>query len=107
MWGVCLLFQQLPVWHHLKFLHADTHTGIQSTAGIIHAYPAKVLSSNLVPARFDTAWINGKDTLVGDIGIEGIKLAASVLFSQFPRGIPGNSSQMALFYLTISHMSNG
>ena len=73
IWGVCLPFNKLAVWHCVKYLRKDPVLKIQSTTDSIHCQPERLNPcSNTIPACFDTALINdgtGKNT-----GIEGAYL---------------------------------
>ncbi|KAN0140927.1 hypothetical protein V8E53_001371, partial [Lactarius tabidus] len=56
LWGLCLLFTRLPVWHVIKFTQFDPVTCTHSTADTIHAQPARTDKyKQPIPGRFDTA----------------------------------------------------
>jgi len=81
IWGVCLPFTRLPVWHRLKFLRTDPYTTIESTSDIIHSLPARKVAGKPIPARFDTAWIDETGT-AADVGVEGYRVGRiRVIFS--------------------------
>lgn len=81
IWGVRLPFTCLPVWHRIKFLRTDPFTQLSTTADAIHVRPSKHDSCRkLIPARFDTAWVN--DGTGEDVGVDGYHVGrVRVIFS--------------------------
>ena len=70
LWGQCLPFTRLPIWHVIKFTQLDPVTGKRSTADAIHARPTRDDKyKRPIPGRFDTAFVN--DGTGKERGVEG------------------------------------
>ncbi|KAF9528325.1 hypothetical protein CPB83DRAFT_735438, partial [Crepidotus variabilis] len=81
LWGVRLPFTRLPVWHRIKYLRHDQFMGTSTTADSIHVQPARRNTRDqIIPGRFDTAWINEGDG--ADVGVAGYRVGrVRVIFS--------------------------
>ncbi|KAF9502071.1 hypothetical protein BDN71DRAFT_1378620 [Pleurotus eryngii] len=81
LWDVRLPFNKLPVWHRIKFQRTDLSNNKTMTADSIHCQPQRLDGNqNIIPARFDTAFVNDGTGEV--IGVEGYRIARiRVVFS--------------------------
>ncbi|KAI9433254.1 hypothetical protein H4582DRAFT_2061067 [Lactarius indigo] len=82
LWGLCLPFNRLPVWHVIKFTRFDPITGKNLTSDAIHAQPTRKGKHNrLITGRFDTALINdgtGKEHGVKGYCVGRIRVVFSI-----------------------------
>jgi len=71
LWGICIPFNKLPVWHRIKFITTDPLTLKTSTADSIHCRPVRSRDSHGNPflSHFDTTLVN--DGTGEGIGLDG------------------------------------
>ncbi|KAL1707030.1 hypothetical protein EV121DRAFT_200195 [Schizophyllum commune] len=91
---ILLRFSKVKVWHRLKFIVHDRHTGKRATLDSIHARPARRNKRGLtIPGRFDTALID--DGTSRETGVHGnrvgriraiFSIPEKALASLFPSG---------------------
>ncbi|KAF8812743.1 hypothetical protein BYT27DRAFT_7220846 [Phlegmacium glaucopus] len=84
LWGICIPFSKLPVWHHVKFVRMDLSTSKIVTADSVHCCPGQLDSHGKpLPSRFDTALIN--DSTGEDIGLDGYHVGRICVVFSLPK----------------------